>query len=78
MKASYKKFKQVFIENLFVKPSAIRLDKHLANDLALSSLEFWLLVASVENGFAIDLPDGELAKVRTVRDLVWLIERTKP
>jgi acyl carrier protein len=77
MKASYKKLKQVFTQNLFVKPSVISLDKNLSKDLAISSLEFWLLVASVENGFQIDLPDAELAKVRTVRDLVGLIERTK-
>jgi acyl carrier protein len=77
MKPIYQEVKQALAQDLFVRPASVRLNARLAKDLALSSLDFWQLVASVEGRLGIDLPDAELALVRTVRDLVGLIERAR-
>jgi acyl carrier protein len=75
MKPAYQKLKQALAQDLFVRPSTVQLDARLGKDLALSSLDFWQLVASVEGRLGIELPDADLARVHTVRDLVGLIER---
>ena len=53
----------------------ITLQAHLLGDLDLDSLDTMELTLSLEEKFAIEIPDEELQGLGTVQDAVALIER---
>lgn len=53
----------------------ITLQAHLLGDLDLDSLDTMELTLSLEEKFAIEVPDEELQGLETVQDAVALIER---
>lgn len=53
----------------------ITLQAHLLGDLDLDSLDTMELTLSLEEKFAIEIPDEELQGLETVQDAVALIER---
>ncbi len=55
----------------------IAADARFAEDLGLASLEVVLLVSQVADEMHVALTDADLGTIRTVRDLVDLIERRK-
>lgn len=50
-------------------------DDYLALDLGIDSLEWLNLVATLEDRFAIDLSDGDLGDIATVRGLLMAVAR---
>ncbi|HYN37562.1 MAG TPA: acyl carrier protein [Actinomycetota bacterium] len=51
---------------------------HLLGDLDLDSLDTMEMTLSLEEKFAIEIPDEELQGLETVQDAVELIERKLP
>jgi acyl carrier protein len=51
----------------------IPLDFNLENDLGADSLDQTELVMAFEDAFGVELPDEEVDKVKTVRDVIDLI-----
>lgn len=56
------------------KPSRIEPSTRLQQDLGFDSLDFIELVLEVETEFDVRLPDGRLPTIRTVQDLLGLID----
>jgi acyl carrier protein len=54
---------------------AITRDSHFENDLGADSLDAIKLAMAAEEEFAVRIEDDEIEKLRTVGDLVALIER---
>ena len=59
---------------LRVDPQHIVPDARLAHDLGADSLDSVALVMTIEDRFAIDMPDEDVEELRTVRQLVEYVE----
>jgi acyl carrier protein len=68
-------FNQFLSKNFFIPESIIQPWKHLRSDLGLNSIEFLELIVFVENSYGIQIPDEELDKIHTVKNLTDYLER---
>lgn len=69
-----KKIKKVFEETMNVNPEEVVPSASLADDLDIDSLAAVELALELENEFGIEIEDEELAKLKTVQDVMDLIE----
>lgn len=68
------KIKKVFEETMNVDPEEVVPSASLADDLDIDSLAAVELALELENEFGIEIEDEELAKLKTVQDVMDLIE----
>ena len=64
-------------DKLGKKPSQITLESRLVEDLGADSLDVVELIITFEDEFKISLPDEEVAKMKTIGDVVKYIESQK-
>jgi acyl carrier protein len=67
--------KQILTNRLGIAPDEIRLDASLVDDLGMDSLDAVELAIATERQFNIGLSDEQVAKLKTVADIVVLIQR---
>ncbi len=67
-------FNKFLSKNFFIPEAIIKPWKHFKKDLGLNSIEFLELIVYVENHFGIQIPDAELEKINTVKDLSDYLE----
>jgi acyl carrier protein len=67
--------KQILTQRLGIPPEEIRLDATLIEDLGMDSLDAVELAIAAERQFNVALSDEQVAKLRTVADIVALVER---
>ncbi len=60
--------------NFYINPRLIAPQNRFYADLGMNSLEFLEMVVFLENTYGITLPDNELDKIQTVRQLSDLME----
>jgi acyl carrier protein len=70
----FKHFTQFLSKNFFIPEAIIKPWKHFKSDLGLNSIEFLELIVFVENTYNIQIPDNELEKIHTVKDLTDYLE----
>jgi acyl carrier protein len=61
-------------EILGVDPQDVQMEKSFARDLAADSLDLVELIAAVEDKYDVELPEGELEKMKTISDLWKYLE----
>ena len=71
------KTKALISSKLRIAESEITEDKQFFNDLGADSLDFVELCVTLEREFNIKLSEEDTAKVKTVRDLYELVEKSK-
>ena len=64
-------------DKLGKKKSEITLKTNLIEDLGADSLDLVELVMTFEDEFGISLPDEDVAKMKTVKDIVNYINKKK-
>ena len=64
-------------EKLGKKPAQITLQSRLVEDLGADSLDIVELIITFEDEFGVSLPDEEVAKMKTIADVVNYIEKNK-
>lgn len=64
-------------KGLNVSREKITPNAHLQNDLGADSLDAVDLIMSIEDEFAITIPDDEAQKMHTVNDIVKFLEQIK-
>jgi acyl carrier protein len=69
------KVRAIIAEQLGVSVDGFKDDASFIDDLGADSLAVVELVLAFEEKFAIDIPDTETAKIRTVADAVSYIEQ---
>jgi acyl carrier protein len=74
MKFSVEKLNSFLTRNFYINPRLLAPQKRFYADLGLNSLEFLELVAHLENTYNIVLPDNELEKVQTIKELAEVME----
>lgn len=67
-------FYQFLSKNFFISEAFIKPWKHLRSDLGLNSIEFLELIVYVENTYGIQIPDEDIEKIHTVKDLSDYLE----
>ena len=64
-------------EKLNKKVEDIKLDSRLVEDLGADSLDVVELIMTFEDEFGISLPDEEVEKMKTIKDVITYIEKIK-
>ncbi|MFN8353774.1 MAG: acyl carrier protein [Spirosomataceae bacterium] len=70
----YHQIKRFLKDSFFMNPEYINPHKSFVNDLGLSTLEFWEVIAVLENTYHITLPDHQLSPGLTVKEVCRLVE----
>lgn len=70
----FDKVKQLLIEQLNAKPDTIKLESKIIEDLGADSLDVVELLMTLEDEFGIAVTDEEAVTLKTVNDIVKIIE----
>ena len=71
------KVKEIIAKYQGIEVEKIGNSSRLIQDIGLSSFDVMGLVCSFEENFEIEIPDRDIAKVRTVQDIIDTIEKIK-
>ncbi|OFV82093.1 MAG: acyl carrier protein [Acidobacteria bacterium RBG_13_68_16] len=72
------KVKDIIVQQLGVDPEKVKVEASFVEDLGADSLDTVELVMAFEEEFAVEIPDEEAEKIRTVGDAVkYLKEHVK-
>ncbi|NMP36918.1 MAG: acyl carrier protein [Clostridiales bacterium] len=70
----FEKLREIICEQLDLEESEVNLDSNILEDLGADSLDVVDLVMSIEDEFDLEVPDEEIARIKTVGDIVKFIE----
>lgn len=70
----FDKVKEIIVDQLDVDEDKVTMEASITEDLGADSLDVVDLVMSFEDEFGIEISDDEVANVKTVGDIVKLIE----
>jgi acyl carrier protein len=70
--------REIMAARLGLPPEQLVPEARLVEDLGLDSLDAVELAISVERKFDIEVPEDELTKLKTVADMVALVESRLP
>lgn len=70
----FDKVKAIIVDQLDVEEDKVTLEASITEDLGADSLDIVDLVMSFEDEFGIEIPDDQVENVKTVGDIVKLIE----
>lgn len=71
----FEKVKQILAEQLNVKADKIKPESKIVEELGADSLDVVELLMSVEDQFGISVTDEEAVNLKTVNDIVTLLEK---
>lgn len=71
----FDQIKKILIDTIHVDDSLISMNSDLKDDLEIDSLTKLELILEFENTYAIRIEDAELADLKTVADIVEIIEK---
>jgi acyl carrier protein len=74
MKFNKGKLIQFLTRNFYINPRLIAPQKRFYADLGMNSLEFLELIVYLENTYGIVLPDNEIDKIQTIKQLSEVME----
>lgn len=69
------KIRKILCEFVDMEPDQITLDTDIHSDLALNSLELVNFAVEVEDEFDVVIPDKEAMGIRTVGDVIKIVEK---
>ena len=70
----FEKVRSIIVDQLDVDEDKVKMEASIADDLGADSLDIVDLVMSLEEEFDIEIPDDQVENVKTVGDIVKLIE----
>ena len=73
----FDKVVDIISKGLNIAKEKVTLESHLQNDLGADSLDAVDLIMSIEDEFAITIPDETAQKLHTVKDIVAFLEQSK-
>lgn len=73
--ALFEDIREVVVTQLAVKPEMVKPEARLIEDLGADSLDAMEMVTAVEERFGITIPDEDAQKVKTVAELIALVEK---
>lgn len=70
----FEKVKLILAEQLNIKADKIKLESKIVEDLGADSLDVVEMLMSVEDKFSVSVSDEEAVNLKTVKDIVTLLE----
>ena len=71
---TFEKVQKILAEQLELDADEITMDSSLVEDLGIDSLDFVDIVMSLEDEFDTEVPEEDMAGIKTVGDIVKYIE----
>ena len=71
------KVKEIIAKQLSVKVDAIQDTTNIAEELGADSLDLVEILMSLEDEFAISIPDEMIPQIKTIKDIVDFIETNR-
>lgn len=68
---------EMIADQLGIDVATIKPESRLVEDLKADSLDVVAMVMEMESEFGLEIPDEELAKLKTVKDAMTYIEANK-
>ena len=68
---------ELMAEQLNVPAEKISAEKEIVKDLGADSLDVVEMLMNLEEEFSVTVPDEEAVNIKTVQDVVYLIENNK-
>ena len=72
--SNFEKVKKLLVENLGVAEEKITLESEIIKDLGADSLDLVEMLLSMEENFGITISDDQTENIKTVKDIVDIIE----
>ena len=69
----FEKVKTVIVEQLGIDEAGVRMDSSFLDDLGADSLDIVEFIMALEEEFGIEIPDEDVEKIVTVKDVVEYI-----
>ncbi|ODU57434.1 MAG: acyl carrier protein [Clostridium sp. SCN 57-10] len=73
----FEQVRDVIVATLRCEADEVKPETSLVNDLGADSLDAVELNMALEEAFGIHIPDGALAEMKTVADIVNCVEQSK-
>lgn len=70
-----KKVTDILVEKLGVEPEDVKSEADFREDLEGDSLDLMMVIMEIEKDFHISITDEEADQVKTVGDIIGLVER---
>lgn len=70
----FDKVKKLLVEQLNAKPDSVKLESKIVEDLGADSLDVVELLMTLEDEFGVTVTDEEAVTLKSVKDIVKLIE----
>ena len=77
MASADEKVKQIIVEQLGVEEAEVTASASFQDDLGADSLDIVELVMAFEEAFEIEIPDEDAEKIKTVKDAIDYVNRTR-
>ncbi len=71
----FEKVRDMLAKQLNLKPEAITWESDVVKDLGADSLDVVELLISLEDDYGISIPEDDIVNVKTVKDIVDMIEK---
>mgnify|MGYP003290566769 FL=1 len=75
--SNFEKVKKLLVESLGVAEEKITLESEIIKDLGADSLDLVEMLLSMEENFGVTISDEETENIKTVKDIVDIIENNK-
>lgn len=73
----FEQVQAIVAEKLSLDKNQVKLESNLQEDFNADSLDAVEIIMAVEDAFDIEVADDELMNIKTVKDIVDFIEKTK-
>ena len=72
--SNFERVKELLVENLGVAEEKITLESEIIKDLGADSLDLVEMLLAMEENFGITISDDQTESIKTVQDIVDIIE----
>ena len=73
--SNFEKVKEMLVEKLGISADKITMESEIVKDLGADSLDLVEMLLSLEENFGVTISDEETENIKTVKDIVELIDK---
>ena len=70
----FEKVREMLAKHLNIKPEVIKPESDVVKDLGADSLDVVELLISLEDNYGVSIPEDDVVNVKTVQDIVNMLE----
>ncbi len=71
----FEKVRDMLAKQLNIKPEVVKPESDIVKDLGADSLDVVELLISLEDNYGVSIPEDDIVNVKTVQDIVSMLER---